>query len=228
MTDALMQAQAVDLGALQKALGTCAPRLNFAPWRQPLAAAFARFEINTPRRVAAAVGQFLVEAGPTFSATVENLYYSTAARLVAVFPEEIPNATVAAAFVGNPVALGNLVYAGKGGNGDVASGDGYRFRGRGLIDVTFRDAYTALGAALGVELDDLTAYCETPAGAAMSGCWWLVSHGYLPLADAWDIDGITRLVNGPGMEGRGERNTYSTFILRTLGGLISLSTPTKW
>lgn len=213
-----MSNPAIDINALQKGLSVCAPRLNFDLWKQPLDAAFVKFDISTPRRTAAAMGQFLVEAGPAFGAIVEDLYYSTAARLVLIFRNEIPDVAAAAPYVANPAALGNFVYAGRNGNGDEASGDGYLFRGRGLIDVTGRTAYTALAEALDMELAEVPAYCETPAGAAMSGCWWLASHGGVALADEWDVAGLTRLVNGPAMSAAGDRLSYSTDLLGALGG----------
>lgn len=203
---------------LADALAAAAPQVDVSMWGAALENAFARFEFNTPRRQAAALGQFLVEAGPKLSATAEDMYYSSADRLVAIFPREIPTMQAALQYVDQPQALGNLVYANRDGNGDVASGDGYLFRGRGLIQITGRTAYTRLAGALGMPLADVPAYCETPAGAALSGCWWLNINGALPLADAWEISTITRQVNGPAMEGAAERLGYANAILQALGG----------
>lgn len=197
----------------QSALADVAPRLDVAAWSGPLADAFRVFQFNTPRRIAAALGQFLVEAGPAFSATSENLDYTSALRLAMIFPREIPDAVAAQPYVNNPVALGNLVYANRLGNGDVDSGDGYRFRGRGLIQITGRDLYTQLAGAVGVSLDTLPDWCATPGGAAMSGCWFLEMRGALPLADAWEISAITKAVNGPAMLGAEDRLDYANKIL---------------
>ena len=102
------------------------------------------------------------------------------------------------------------------GNGDAASGDGYRFRGRGLIQLTGRDKYEAFGRAIGKTAEEAADFCETREGAAWSGCWYLASNGCLPLADAWDIDAITARVNGPAMEAAGERRRYSDAMLNEL------------
>ena len=97
-------------------------------------------------------------------------------------------------------------------------GDGYRFRGRGLIQLTGRDEYEAFGRAIGKTAEEAAAFCETHEGAAWSGCWYLARNGCLPLADAWDIDAITRRVNGPAMEAASERLRYSDAMLNELRG----------
>jgi putative chitinase len=95
------------------------------------------------------------------------------------------------------------------GQGSVPTVGRYRFRGRGLIQFTGRDEYSAFGRAIGKTPEQAADYCETNEGAAFSGCWYLASNGCLPLADAWDIDAITRRVNGDAMEAAGLRRQYS-------------------
>jgi putative chitinase len=112
----------------------------------------------------------------------------------------------------------DIVYANVNGNGDAASGDGYRYRGRGLIQLTGRDQYAAFGRAIGRTPEEAAAYCATTEGAALSGCWYLSSNGCLPLADAWDIDAITRRVNGDAMEAAGLRRQYSDEMVSRLRG----------
>jgi predicted chitinase len=202
---------------LAAAFGSCAPLVHTDIWVPQLSTAFSKFGLNSNRRMAAAIGQFLVEAGAGFQEVVENLHYSTAAHIHQIFPNEFPNVASAEAFVNNPVALGNRAYANKGGNGDEASGDGYRFRGRGLIQLTGRNEYAEFGATVGMTADQASQYCETPAGAAMSGCWYLSSRGCLPLADAWALSKITRLVNGAAMLGNDERIAFSNAFLSALG-----------
>jgi predicted chitinase len=213
--------------SLQTALMVVSPSLSYSKWQLPLTQAFARFGITEPRRIAAALGQFLVEAGPELSETVENLDYSSPARLLDVYPHEIHNLADAQRYVHNPEELADLVYTGRLGNGDLASGDGRRFIGRGLIQVTGRREYAALASALSRSVSSLPVYLETPEGAAMSGAWWLWNHKCLVLADQWDIWGITRAVNGPAMEDAQLRAEYSNELLRLLdpGARVNVAAP---
>ena len=183
-----------------------------------LSAAFARYDLDTNRRMAAAIGQFLVEAGPSFREIIEDLRYTTAARICQVFHEQIPTVEIAESYVDNPVALANRAYASRNGNGDEASGDGHRFRGRGLIQLTGRTEYTEFGTTLDMTAEQAARLCETPAGAAMSGCWYLAAKGCLPLADVWALSQITRKVNGPAMLGNDQRIAYAETFLQALGG----------
>jgi predicted chitinase len=204
--------------ALTAAMRSVCPEVNAAVWSPGLISAFDHFDFSNDRRKAAALGQFLVEAGPALNAIVEDLYYSPD-RTCEVWPALFPSSQAAAPYCGDPRRFADYVYAGVNGNGDVASGDGYRFRGRGLIQLTGRDEYEAFGRAIGKTAEEAADFCETHEGAAWSGCWYLVSNGCLPLADAWDIDAITRRVNGPAMEAAGERRRYSDAMLNALGGV---------
>ncbi len=198
-------------------LRAAAPQADPAVWLSPLQAAFDKCSVNTSRRIAAALGQFAVEAGPGFSEIIENLNYTHAVRICAVFPSEFPTLEDATPCVADPEGLANRAYANKNGNGDAASGDGWRFRGRGLIQITGRDPYTAFGAAQGMTADDAATWCETPSGAAMSGCWYLASRGCLDLADGWLLKSITLRVNGSAMLGLSDRIAASNAALRALG-----------
>jgi len=205
------------VAALTAAFKSCAPAVHSDVWVTPLCDAFDKYQLNSNLRRAAAIGQFLVEAGASFQEVVENLNYSTAARINQVFPAEFPTVASAQAFVHNPVGLGNRAYANKLGNGNEASGDGFKFRGRGLIQLTGRTEYSQFGATVGMTAEEAAQYCETPAGAAMSGCWYLSSRGCLPLADMWALSKITRLVNGAAMLGNDERIAFSNAFRSALG-----------
>ena len=194
--------------ALADAMRAVCPQADAALWVPALVAAFERFDFSNERRRAAAMGQFLVEAGPALNETVEDLAYSPG-RACEVWPALFPSPAAAEPYCGDPRRFADYVYAGVNGNGDPPSGDGYRFRGRGLIQLTGRDEYAAFGRAIGKTPDEAAEFCETTDGAAWSGCWYLASNGCLPLADAWDIDAITRRVNGPAMEAAGLRRQYS-------------------
>lgn len=208
----------IDAVGLIAALKIAAPRVSTNVWAPALAAAFSKFDLRTNRRVAAAVGQFLVEAGASFHELAENLDYTHASRISQVFPAEFPTQADAEPFVGKPEALANRVYANRLGNGDEASGDGWRFRGRGLIQITGRHEYAEFGETLGMAPEQAAAHSETQEGAAMSGCWYLASRGCLVLADHWLISNITRKVNGSAMEGADQRQAYSEAMLKALGG----------
>ena len=203
--------------ALTAAMRSVCPDADAAVWVPRLVSALDRFDFSNDRRKAAAMGQFLVEAGPALNATVEDLYYSPD-RAREVWPALFPSPQAAASYCDDPRRFADYVYAGVNGNGDVASGDGYRFRGRGLIQLTGRGEYEAFGRAIGKTAEEAADFCETHEGAAWSGCWYLMSNGCLPLADAWDIDAITRCVNGPAMEAAGERRRYSDAMLNALRG----------
>jgi predicted chitinase len=213
---AALPAPEVTADSLNTALGIVANSVNRATWVAPLIAAFDKFDMDTKKRVAVAMGQFLVEAGSAFQELIENLNYTHAERIAEVFPRSFPTVQSAEPYVGTPEALGNLVYANRLGNGDVKSGDGYLFRGRGLIQLTGRDEYSEFGATIGKSAEDAAAYCDTTEGAAMSGCWYLSSRGCLPLADQWQVDMVTKKVNGAAMLGKAQRLQYANDMLKRL------------
>ncbi|WP_317201500.1 glycoside hydrolase family 19 protein [Janthinobacterium sp.] len=172
-----------------------------AGFLDPLNAAMAEFNISTPVRQASFLSQAGHESGQ-LSATVENLNYG-APGLLTTFPTRF-SAGDAAAYARQPERIANRAYANRIGNGDEASGDGWRFRGRGLIQITGRAAYIACGAALGYDLLANPQFLEVPALAARSAAWWWSAHGCNALADAGDQTAVTRRVNG-GTNGLVER-----------------------
>ncbi len=205
----------------QAALHAAAPGAHADIWLPALQAAFDRWQFNTPQRQAAALGQFAVEAGPDFSELGEDLYYTHAERIAEVWPTKFSCPEAAASYTKSPQRLANYVYAGKLGNGDTASGDGYRFCGGGICQLTGRDEYTEFADMLGISVDAAADLVRTPEGAAMSGCWYLASNGCLPLADAWMLTAITRRVNGAAMFGLKERIAASNAALRAFQRGIS-------
>jgi putative chitinase len=190
------------------ALHSVLPAVDATIWLPALTAAFAKYGLNTPLRIAAAMGQFVAEADSGFTALRENLNYSAEALLVH-FPHEIPDQATADRYADQGEAIGNLVYAGRNGNGDVASGDGYHFRGGGLTQLTGRKNYQAFATEIGMGIDQVADYVATPEGAALSGCWYFSTSGCLPLADTWRLTDITRIVNGPALEGLATRIDYA-------------------
>ncbi|MET0340236.1 MAG: glycoside hydrolase family 19 protein [Polyangiales bacterium] len=157
-------------------------------------------EIDTPLRVAHFLAQVLYESG-NLARVVENLNYS-AARLREVFPTRFTPAQ-AAAYANQPMRIGNKVYADRLGNGSEKSGDGYRFRGRGLIQLTGRANYASFSAFIGVDVVRAPGKVGTTYAVDSAVYFWS-SRGLAVRADADDLAGVTRLVTGAqaGLAGR--------------------------
>ena len=183
---------------------------------EPLAAACARFDITSPARVAGFLAQCRVES-TNFTALEEGLFYRSAERIGEVFKRLRPRGFEGLAKLArNPQALANAAYAHINGNGDEASGDGWRFRGRGLKQLTGRANYADAAEALGrpyLEQPDLVAQ---PVDACLTAAWfWHAAKGNL-LADSAQWDAITRAVNGPGMLQADLRRQYAEEALQVL------------
>lgn len=171
-------------------------------WAQALTPAMERYGIDTPARMASFLAQTGHESAQ-FSRLTENLRYRSAKRLMQVWPKRFPSEPVAAPYVDNPERLANFVYARRLGNGDASSGDGYRYRGRGILQITGRSNYAAVGQALGLDLIGNPDLLLQPEQAAMSAAWFWDSRGLNALADdrtddddLEDFTRITRLING--------------------------------
>jgi predicted chitinase len=201
--------------AFGAALQSVAPGVDRMKWEPALAAGFQKYSLTNNRRVAAAIGQFLVDAGGAFEEVIENMSYS-ATHMMEVWPSTFKTQADALPYAHQPRKLGNFIYANRLGNGNEASGDGYRFRGRGLIQLTGRDEYNEFGAAIGMTAEQVSDYCETAEGAAVSGCWYLATRGCLPFADAWNLAEITRRVNGRKMQDHARRVRFSNAMLAEL------------
>lgn len=184
-------------------LGTCALYVDY------LNAGMAEFGIDTLERKAAFLGQVGIES-QMLTRTVENLNYKTPSRLDAMFSAVKGDADAATLIKRGPQAIANRVYANRNGNGDEASGDGWTYRGAGLIQLTGKANQAAFGQAVGRPVAEVPAYLLTPKGAAESACWFFAKYRPCkPLADFWDIDGITKLINGNAMAAAAERRALS-------------------
>jgi putative chitinase len=168
----------------------------------PLNRAFAKFEIDTPLRIAMFLAQVGHESGG-LKFTKENLNYS-GDRLLVVFPTHFDGSDDMSTFNRKPEKIANRVYCNRMGNGDEASGDGYKFRGRGLIQLTGKNNYTRFAEAIGKDIDDVVEYAETPEGAAMSAGWFWSSNNLNRAADAGDVLAATKRING-GTNGLAQR-----------------------
>jgi len=160
---------------------------------EPLIKVFKTYEINTPLRQAHFLAQVGHESGG-FNFTKENLNYSADA-LLKVFPKYF-NADSAASHARNPQMIANRVYANRMGNGDVASNDGFNYRGRGLIQLTGKTNYTAFSKSVGLDLAKVVPYLETPEGAAMSAGWFWDTNKLNAKADTDNIQSVTKTING--------------------------------
>lgn len=165
---------------------------------EPLAEACERFSINTPSRIGGFLGQCMVES-QRFTRLEEGLWYSTPERIMKIFPIRVHSIAEAQRLTKNPRALANVVYAGKNGNGAEASGDGWAYRGRGLIQLTGRANYQAAQDALGEPFVDQPDLVAQPRGAALTAAWFFAAAGCNELADAGMFNTITRKVNGAAM-----------------------------
>ncbi|CAA7618363.1 glycoside hydrolase family 19 protein [Magnetospirillum sp. SS-4] len=170
----------------------------------PLAAACAEWGIDTPLRLAAFLAQIAHESGQ-FRALAENLNYSAEA-LLRVFPRHF-DAEGAEAYARQPERIAARVYANRMGNGDEDSGDGWRYRGRGLIQLTGRANYAACGEALRLGLVHAPEMLEQPGLAARSAGWFWQRNGLNRPADAGNIETITRRING-GLSGLKDRKAH--------------------
>ena len=171
------------------------PYLDY--WYEALSEILPEYEINTPQRVAAFIAQCAHESG-SFRALKENLNYK-AVTLRKIFPKYFPDDAIANRYASLPnkqEAIANKVYASRMGNGDEASGDGFRYCGRGLIQLTGKDNYSWFAASLEIPVEEAAEYLQTFEGAVQSACWFWETNNLNNQADAGDIKLMTKKING--------------------------------
>ncbi len=192
-----------------------------AKWLEAVQKTCDEFEINTPQRVASFIAQTAHESGG-YTMLTENLNYR-AATLAACWPNRfavlgadkkpvkengklVPSG-VANSIAGKPELIANLVYSSRMGNGPAESGEGWKYRGRGLKQLTGKDNYTRCGTALGLDLVSNPDLLLEPMAAARSAGWFWKSNNLSTFADAGDIKGMTKKINGGfiGLEDREKR-----------------------
>jgi len=160
-----------------------------------------KYGITTPRRRAAFLAQCHHESAG-FTRIEENLNYSTQG-LIKTWPGDF-DAKNAGVYAHQPQKIANRAYANRMGNGPEKSGDGWHFRGRGLIQITGRSNYSAFASFKGMSLDEVVSYLETADGALESACWFWKTHGLNIFADSGSFREITHRING-GYNGEAER-----------------------
>ena len=154
--------------------------------------AMGKYQIITPLRMAAFLAQVGHESGQLLQ-LVENLNYG-APGLVATWPSRFTPA-LAVQVARKPEQIANIVYASRMGNGPASTGDGWKFKGRGLIQVTGWTNYQACGSALALDLINHPELLEQPIYAALSAAWYWSTKGFNTLADAGNIDDIGSIIN---------------------------------
>jgi len=186
--------------------------IDAAKWYTPLIDMFARYNINTTQRQASFIGQCQHESN-NFRTLEENLHYS-ADGLMRTWPSRFPSPDVAQQFANNPEKIANKVYAGRMGN--TEEGDGWKYHGRGVIQLTGRDNYRNCGAALGMDLINHPELLAMPKGAALSAGWFWGKKGLNDLADIKDYETMTKRING-GTLGLEDRVSKINKALEVLG-----------
>jgi predicted chitinase len=209
---------ATEIPWLAQAICAAAPQADTEIWTAVLGPHLIASDIATPRRVAAFLGQAAAEAGPGLAELAEDTLYRHPERLCAIFPSRFPSMAVAQQYVGDATRIACRAYAGKLGNGDEASGDGWHFRGSGLFQITGRSTYEAFARALNAPVEQVAEWTRTPPGAAASACWYWRKHALNIPADAWNLAAVTVGVNGAAMLAHAQRVAAAEAALRAAGG----------
>jgi putative chitinase len=173
------------------------------------------YGIDTPQRVAAFLAQCAHESGG-FVFLKENLNYKWAS-LRKVFPKYFPTDELAQAYEKQPERIANRIYGSRMGNGDEDSGDGFRYCGRGLIQLTGRNNYDAFAESIETPVEEIPAYLETFEGAVQSACWFWETNNLNQFADTDDIKTMTRRING-GFIGLEDRIKHYEHARHVFGG----------
>lgn len=191
------------------------PYVNY--WHNAMERLLPDYDINTPQRVAAFVAQCAHESG-NFKFLKENLNYKWQ-TLRKIFPKYFPTDELAQQYASHSnkqEAIANRVYANRMGNGDESSGDGFRYCGRGLIQLTGKNNYQAFADSIETPVEDIPEYLGTFEGAVQSACWFWETNGLNRWADAGDIKELTRRING-GYIGLDDRIKHYNHALHVLG-----------
>ena len=191
-------------------------KLGIGPqWVDALNETFSRFNLNSVNQKAMFIGQCSHECG-NFRLLEENLNYR-AATLMKLWPKRFPTQEIANGYAGNARRIANMVYAGRMGNRGEDSGDGYRFRGRGAIQLTGYTNYYHAGQALGVDFGKDPDLVSTPKYAALTAGWFWDTHKLNPPADALDYLKVTKIING-GTIGLEDRKHHVEQALAVISG----------
>ena len=183
-------------------------------WHEALCKILPDYDITTLERVACFMGQTMVESAG-YKAIIENLNYRPE-TLCKVWPHYF-NADNCNDYAHQPEKIANRAYGGRMGNGPEESGDGYKFCGRGLIQLTGKQNYTKFAADLGMSIDDTVAYLETPSGAVASAGWFWDNNNLNQYCDKGDFVTLTKRING-GTIGLEDRQHHFDIAMKFLQG----------
>jgi putative chitinase len=167
---------------------------NINEWCESLNEILPKYQIDSPQRIAAFIAQCSHESGH-FSALVENLNYG-AKGLIMTWPKRFTTTELANKYNRQPEMIANFVYANRLGNGDESSGDGWKYRGRGLIQLTGKDNYQRFANSIDKDLTEIPEYLETYRGAVEAACWFWQNNNLNTYADVGDIKNMTKVING--------------------------------
>jgi putative chitinase len=199
----------------QQQLSTLIPKNPYVDqWCEALNKILPDYEIDTPGRIAAFIAQTSHESAG-YTALHENLNYQ-AASLMRVWPRYFPDMATAQAYAHQPERIANRAYSNRMGNGDEASGDGWRYCGRGLIQLTGRSNYQSFADSIETDLSEIPAFLQTFEGAVQSACWFWEANNLNKWADLGDIERMTKIING-GTLGLADRKKHYEHALHVLG-----------
>ena len=183
-------------------------------WYHALNMILPDYNIDTPARVAAFIAQCAHESA-NFKFLQENLNYR-AESLMKTWPSRFNSLDMARQYAHQPEKIANKVYASRMGNNDEASGDGWRYLGRGLIQLTGKDNYSRFAQSIDTPLEEIPDYLKTFEGAVQSACWFWETNNLNQWADAGDILTLTKRING-GTIGLEDRKKHYAHALHVLG-----------
>jgi len=184
-------------------------------WYEAICEILPDYDINTVPRVAAFLAQTAHESGG-YRAIKENLNYK-AASLCKVWPRYFPNMDIANQYAQQPERIANRAYANRMGNGPEESGDGWKFCGRGLIQLTGKDNYSRYAQSLEISLDEASEHLTTFEGCVQSAAWFWEANNLNQYADSGDILTMTKRING-GTLGLEDRQKHYAHAIHVLGG----------
>ena len=208
----------MDFDFTEDQVATIVHKDDVSDWYNAMVEMFPKYEITTPNRVAGFIAQTAHESA-SYKTITENLNYSAKA-LNAIFGKYFHRAGVdAQKYHRQPEKIANRIYAGRMDNGDTASGDGWTFRGGGILQLTGRYNYTEFGKTVGMSAEEATDYVRTPKGAIESACWFWKTNNINKYCDADDIVRMTKRING-GTIGLADRKKHYAHALEVLGGHV--------
>lgn len=182
-------------------------------WYSAMQVLLPKYDINTPKRVAAFISQCSHES-LNFTVLEENLNYSTSA-LLRVFPKYFRTRDPSA-YARKPEAIANVVYSNRMGNRSEKSGDGWTYRGRGVIQLTGFNNYSSFSKHIGKSIQDTIKYLTTKQGALESACWYWQTNNINSAADTGDVKRVTKIING-GYNGLDDRQKHYNHAIKVLG-----------